>query len=47
METLTESCEKRPYPAPAFRIIDICAERSFLQSNTEPIGGGNDPDIDW
>ena len=29
------------------RIVDLSIEQSFLQSNLEPIGGGEDPDIDW
>jgi len=35
------------YQAPSMRIIDTNLEISFLQSNLEPIGGGDDPDIDW
>lgn len=36
-----------PYRAPSVRIIETNPEISFLQSNLEPIGGGDDPDIDW
>ena len=35
------------YQSPALRLIDTNLETSFLQSNLEPIGGGDDPDIDW
>ena len=35
------------YQAPAMRVIDTRLESSFLASNLEPIGGGDDPDIDW
>lgn len=35
------------YQAPAMRVIDTRLEASFLQSNLEPIDGGDDPDIDW
>ena len=37
----------RDYQAPSLRLIDMNFETSFLQSNLEPIGGGDDPDIDW
>ena len=39
--------ERGEYRSPALRIIGTQWEVSFLQSNLEPIGGGNDPDIDW
>lgn len=35
------------YVSPSMRIVDLSIEQSFLQSNLEPIGGGEDPDIDW
>ena len=35
------------YQAPSLRIIHTNLETSFLQSNLEPIDGGDDPDIDW
>ena len=35
------------YVAPSVRLIDLTQEQSFLASNLEPIGGGDDPDIDW
>jgi len=38
---------KVAYVVPSLRIITIKVETSFLQSNLEPIGGGDDPDIDW
>lgn len=37
----------KDYQAPALRLIDMNLETSFLESNLEPIGGGDDPDIDW
>ncbi len=38
---------RKTYLAPSLRIIDTTLEVSFLQSNLEPIGGGDDPDIEW
>ena len=38
---------KKYYLAPSVRIIGTRLEVSFLASNLEPIGGGDDPDIDW
>ena len=35
------------YVAPSMRIVDLKLDQSFLASNLEPIGGGDDPDIDW
>lgn len=35
------------YVAPSMRIIAISNETPFLQSNLEPIDGGDDPFIDW
>ena len=35
------------YQVPVMRVIDTRLEASFLQSNLEPIDGGDDPDIDW
>ena len=37
----------KDYQVPFLRIIETNFEISFLQSNLEPIGGGDDPDIDW
>ena len=37
----------KDYHVPFLRLIDINLEISFLQSNLEPIGGGDDPDIEW
>ena len=45
MEIIRET--RNAYHAPFLRIIDTNLETSFLQSNLEPIGGGDDPDIDW
>ena len=36
----------RPYCAPTLRAVTIQCEDSIL-SNTEPIDGGDDPDLDW
>ena len=38
---------QKDYLPPFLRVIDTNLETSFLQSNLEPIGGGDDPDIDW
>ena len=35
------------YIAPSLRVVETRQEMSFLTSNLEPIGGGDDPDIDW
>ena len=45
MEIIRET--RIAYQVPALRILDMSLETSFLQSNLEPIGGGDDPDIDW
>lgn len=37
----------KDYQKPSLRIIEANLETSFLASNLEPIGGGDDPDIDW
>ena len=37
----------KEYQTPALRFVEAALEYSFLQSNLEPIGGGNDPDNDW
>ena len=37
----------KDYQVPFMRIIETNLEASSLQSNLEPIGGGDDPDIDW
>ena len=39
--------QDRDYIAPACRIIACNPDLTFLASNLEPIGGGDDPDIDW
>ena len=41
------SNQDKEYVSPAVRITPMMTEFSFLQSNLEPIGGGDDPDIDW
>jgi len=35
------------YVSPSIRVKETMVEAAFLQSNTEPIGGGDDPDIEW
>lgn len=44
-----EAMESRKgYQSPLMRLVVTGMEENFLQSgNTEPIGGGEDPDIDW
>lgn len=37
----------KDYQKPSLRVIEANQEASFLQSNLEPIGGGDDPSIDW
>ena len=39
MKNSENETKTRPYQAPSQRIIGIIGERSFLQSNLEPIGG--------
>ena len=43
----TPKARRQNYQTPACRFIETNQESSFLQSNLEPIGGGDDPDIDW
>jgi hypothetical protein len=47
MKNTTYNESRKEYQIPSLRIIDTTLEASFLQSNLEPIGGGDDPDIDW
>lgn len=47
MNSTNEFMPKEVYTAPSLRLIDTSLETSFLASNLEPIGGGDDPDIDW
>lgn len=47
MTSCFENTSKEIYTAPSQRVICTLLEVSFLQSNLEPIGGGDDPDIDW
>lgn len=48
MTTTTEGFDSRAtYTAPSLRVIDTRPESSFLQSNLEPIDGGDNPEIDW
>lgn len=47
MKSNTSNELRKDYQTPSLRIIDTTLEASFLQSNLEPIGGGDEPDIDW
>ena len=47
MKYITPNESIKEYQKPSLRIIEADLELSFLQSNLEPIGGGDDPDIDW
>lgn len=38
---------REEYHSPTMRLISTEMEVSFLLSNLEPIGGGDNPDIDW
>ncbi len=38
---------RKNYQTPSLRFIETSLETSFLQSNLEPIGGGDNPDIEW
>ena len=47
MNSTNEHKPKKVYLVPSLRLITTNLETSFLASNLEPIGGGDDPDIDW
>ena len=47
MKNSTSNESRKNYQTPSLRFIETNLETSFLQSNLEPIGGGDDPDIDW
>lgn len=47
MEYSETPLSREGYEAPSLRIVVLKQDQSFLQSNLEPIGGGDDPDIDW
>ena len=47
MKNNTSSKPRKDYQTPSLRLIEMNLEISFLESNLEPIGGGDDPDIDW
>ena len=42
----TSMIMEKQYEKPVLRVIEMNMGSSIL-SNTEPIGGGDDPDIDW
>ena len=46
-KVLIFSNEEKDYVSPAIRTMPVMTEFSFLQSNLEPIDGGDDPEIDW
>ena len=47
MNSTNEFMPKEVYAAPTLRLVGVSFETFFLASNLEPIGGGDDPDIDW
>ena len=48
MESNTnELIQKALYSTPFLSVFTINLKLILLQSNLEPIGGGDDPDIDW
>jgi len=47
MKSSTLSANGKHYAAPAVRFLNVHLEKVFLKSNTEPIEGGDDPEIDW
>lgn len=47
MKKIAFNESREDYQSPSLRQIDALLERNFLASNLEPIGGGDDPDIDW
>ena len=47
MKNNTSNESNKDYQKPSLRIINTDLEFSFLASNLEPIGGGDDPAFDW
>ena len=47
MKNNTSNESRKDYQTPSLRFIETNLEMSFLQSNLEPIDGGDNPDIDW
>lgn len=47
MKNTTSNESRKDYQIPSLRFVETNLEVSFLQSNLEPIGGGDDPEIDW
>ena len=47
MKNNTPDAIRKDYQTPSLRLVETNLEISFLLSNLEPIGGGDDPDIDW
>jgi hypothetical protein len=47
MKSNTIIPSRRDYQVPSLRLIHTILDSSFLQSNLEPIEGGDDPEIDW
>ena len=42
----TDQLTAKPYSAPALRVVPMECSASIL-STTEPIDGGDDPDLEW
>ena len=47
MKNTSVKSRQENYQTPSLRLIDTNLDTNFLASNLEPIGGGDDPDIDW
>ena len=47
MKNTTSNESRKDYQITSLRFVETNLEMSFLQSNLEPIDGGDDPDIDW
>lgn len=45
--SITTKVVKNRYVSPAQRYVELSMDQSFLQSNLEPIDGGDNPEIDW
>lgn len=44
---MSDNTPLKEYAQPRSRMICMAFDSSFLQSNLEPIDGGDDPEIDW
>ena len=45
--TIERLLPKETYTTPSLRVTDTRLETSFLQSNLEPIDGGDGSEIEW